>query len=221
MRSYYLRFDIWLCLLLSFLLSFIPVKILETVLPKSYEAYEEEHTVADGDIGGVSGDNVYRAQSVEDLLTNEKFTIVSKGIEYMNRGAGYHNNRYMHAVTLPSGEIVAAIINGDSVKRTGETIYDGNSILPVGRIVYEDLTQDEYFMNQIEHKEKLSRTDFYIDMLGEGGKLSQEDYSEAPILITQILTVVIAFPIFHMLGAKIGIFPYFFGPKNKSKSEWE
>jgi len=101
------------------------------------------------------------------------------------------------------------------------TIYDGDSILPVGKIVYEDLSKDEYFINQIEYKEKLSRTDFYIDMLGEGGKVSQEDYTEAPIIIIQIVTVLIAFPIFHAIGSKIGIFPYFFPPKEKKKSEWD
>lgn len=85
----------------------------------------------------------------------------------MNRGAGYHGGYYMHALTLPSGELVAARINGDKVQRTGETIYDGDSIMPVGKIVYEDLTQDTYFIGQIEHSEKLTRTDFYIDMVGE------------------------------------------------------
>ena len=127
----------------------------------------------------------------------------------------------MQALTLPSGEKIAAIINNDSVQKTGETIYDGDSILPVGKIVYEDLSKDEYFINQIEYKEKLSRTDFYIDMLGEGGKVSQEDYTEAPTIIIQIVTVLIAFPIFHAIGSKIGIFPYFFPPKEKKKSEWD
>ena len=47
MRYHYLRFDIWLCLLISVLLSMIPVKILESTLPKSYENYVEEHEVTD------------------------------------------------------------------------------------------------------------------------------------------------------------------------------
>lgn len=221
MRYHYLRFDIWLCLAISVLLSFIPVKIAEKVLPKQYESYVEEHTVADGDIGGVADENVYRAQNVEELLAHDTFTVISPGIEYRNRGAGYHGQYYMQALTLPSGERVAAIINNDSVQKTGETIYDGDSILPVGRIVYEDLTKDEYFINQIEHSEKLSRTDFYVDMLGEGGKISQENYTENSTMMLQIITVLIAFPIFHALGSKVGIFPYFFPPKEKKKSEWE
>lgn len=221
MRYYHLRFDIWLCLLLSVGLSFIPAKILENTLPKSYDTYVEEHKVAEGEIGGEASETIYQAQNVEDLLNHETFTIVSKGIQYRNRGAGYHNNRYMYAVTLPSGERVAACINNESVKNTDETKYSGDSILPVGRIVYEDLTKDEYFIAQIEHSEKLSRTDFYIDMLGEGGKISKQDYTENSIMFAQILTVIIAFPIFHAIGSKIGIFPYFFPPKEIQKSEWE
>lgn len=221
MRYHYLRFDIWLCLAISVLLSFIPVKILEVTLPKSYENYVEEHTVDAGQIGGVAGEEVFRAQSVEDLLAHDTFTVVSPGVEYMNKGGGYYGSYYMHALTLPSGEKIAAIINSDSIQRMGESIYSGDSILPVGKIVYEDLTQNETFIHQIEFKEKLTRTDLYIDMMGNGGKLSEEDYSEVPTMMAQIITVVIAFPILHMLGAKIGIFPYFFPPKNKKESEWE
>ena len=221
MRYHRLRFDIWLCLALSVLLSFIPVKIAEKMLPKQYEKYVEEYTVENGAIGGIADENVHRAQNIEELLSHDTFTVISPGIEYRNRGSGYHGKYYMQALTLPSGEKIAAIINNDSVQKTGETIYDGDSILPVGKIVYEDLSKDEYFINQIEYKEKLSRTDFYIDMLGEGGKVSQEDYTEAPIIIIQIVTVLIAFPIFHAIGSKIGIFPYFFPPKEKKKSEWD
>lgn len=219
MRVHYLRFDIWLCLLLGFLLSFVPVKIAENVLPKAYESYEEEHVVEDGDIGGKAGEEVYRAQNIEDVLSHDTFTVVSPGIQYRNLGGGYHGGYYMHALTLPSGERVAARINGDSVQTTGESIYSGDSILPVGKIVYEDLSQDESFINQIEYSKELTRVDFYIDMMGNGGKLSKEDYTEPVMILLQLGTVIISFPIFHMLGSKFGIFPYFFPPKEEKKKE--
>ncbi|MCI8551043.1 MAG: hypothetical protein HFI68_10760 [Lachnospiraceae bacterium] len=221
MRYHRLRFDVWLCLALSVLVSFVPVKIAERMLPKAYEAYEEEHTVADGEIGGAAGESLYRAENVKDLLSHETFTVVSPGIEYRNRGGGYYGSYYMQALTLPSGELVAACINGDSVQTTGKDMYSGDSILPVGRVVYEDLTENETFLQQIEYKEKLSRTDFYVDMLGEGGRLSEEDYTELPKNLIQIGTVVVCFPLFHMLGSKIGIFPRFFVGKKKKASEWE
>lgn len=221
MRVHNLRYDIWICLALSFLLSLGIEKIVEKVTVGTYDNYVEEHTVEDGDIGGVADESIVRAESIDDLLNNEKFTIISEGIKYMNRGGGYHGNYYFHALTLPSGEIVAAIINQESVTKTGETIYDGDSILPVGKIVYEDLTEDKTFLNQIEFKEPLTRTDLYIDMLGIGGKLNKEDYVESPKIISGVLTVIITFPLLHALGAKLGLFPYFFAPKNKKKSEWD
>ena len=221
MRVRVLRFDIWLTLLISFAISFIPAKILESVLPKQYESYLEEHTVTAGEIGGEAGEEVFRAQSVEDLLSHDTFTIVSKGIQYRNRGGGYHNGLYMHAVTLPSGEIVAARINTDAVQTSGDSIYSGDSTLPVGKIVKEDLTQDSSFLGQIEYKEELTRKDFYIDMLGNAERISEEDYTEAPVTMVQCITVMIAFTIIHALGARIGIFPYIFGPILKKKEKKE
>ena len=147
--------------------------------------------------------------------------IVSKGIEYKNRGSGYYKGMYLHAVTLPSGERVAARINSDSVTTDGDSIYTGNSTLPVGKIIKEDLTKEETFINQIEFKEPLTTTDFYIDMVGEAEIQSEEYYIEMPIMFSQIITVIIAFPLFHMIGSKLGIFPYIIAPRKKRESEWD
>lgn len=216
-----LRFDIWLCLIISILLSYFPAKFVEKIYIKKYVSYTEQHEVATNDIGGLASEEIYRAQNVEDLLNNEKFTVISSGIKYMNEGAGYHNNYYMYALTLPSGERVAALINMESVQKTGETIYDGNSIMPVGKVIYDDLSKDTYFLEQIEHSKKLSRYDFYIDMLGNGGKQQIDDYVEGPIIITKIISSIIFFLLLHMLGAKIGLFPCFIPPKEKKENEWD
>lgn len=216
-----LRFDLWLCLLISFLISYIPTNIVKNIYVKNYDSYAEKHNVNENDIGGLASEEIKRVSSVEEILQNEKFTVVSSGIKYMNEGAGYHNNYYMYALTLPSGERIAALINMESVQNTGETIYDGNSIMPVGKIVYDDLSKDSNFLEQIEHSKKLSRYDFYIDMLGNGGKQNIEDYVEISIIITRIVSIIVCFILFHMLGSKIGIFPYFIEPKAKKKNEWD
>lgn len=222
-RRYLLRFDIWLCLLLAYGLSLGTAKLTTTLLPPAYESYVEEHTVADGEIGGRAGTDVPRVRSVEELLRQERFTIVSPGIEYRNRGAGYHNGDYAYAVTLPSGEVVAAVINMESVQQEGD-YYTSDHTLPVGQVVYNDLTKDEAFLNQIQYGGELSRTDFYVDMRGKGGKVTQEDYSEHYAGIVQVATLFLSFPLFHSLGAHLGIFPFFIAPRRKEgepKSEWD
>lgn len=224
MRVHSLRFDVWVCLGLSVLAAMGTGKIAQLILPTTYESYVEEHTVEDGEIGGIADETVFRAQSVEDLLSHDTFTVVSPGIEYMNRGAGYFESYYFYALVLPSGERVAARYNMDSVQQEDEAasdFYGGNKILPVGKVVYEDLTASKTFLEQIEHAEPLSRTDFYVDMCGNGGKMSQESYSELPIMLVQILTVIICFPLLHMLGSKLGIFPQFFALKKRDEKKWE
>ncbi len=222
MRYHALRFDIWLCLALGFLLSLGTVKIANSLLPQKYEQYVEDHTVADGDVGGIADTTVFRAQSIDDLLSHDIFTVVSHGIKYRNEGAGYFGSYYMYSLQLPSGERVAAIYNHDSVQQSGSSLTSGDNILPVGRVVFEDLTTSETFLNQIEYGDRpLSRYDFYVDMCGNGGKVSEDTYSENATLFVQMLTVIIAFPLLHMLGSKLGIFPSFFNFKKKEKSEWE
>lgn len=219
MRRKVLRFDIWLCLLIAYVISIGTGKCYELIFPYSsadYNAYVEEHKVDAGVVGGIAGDEIPRAQSVEDLLKYDVFTVVSPGIEYRNRGAGYHGSHYLYALTLPSGERVAALINGDSVVSVGADIFSGDNTLPVGRVVYEDLTEDTSFLDQIEYSEPLSRRDFYVDMAGNGMTMSEDGFKEAHDSfrnMVQVITVLICFPLLHMLGSKTGIFPAFYTRK--------
>lgn len=220
-RYHILRFDIWLCLALSVLLAFGAGKIANKILPEKYEEHKAEHIVDAGEIGGIADDTVFKAQNIDDLLSHDTFTVVSPGIEYRNRGAGYYNGMYLYQLTLPSGEMVAARINGDSVVNDGE-YFSGNSTLPVGRIVKADLTEEQTFLEQIEFKTPLDRKDFYIDMVGEAEIASEESFIETPVIIIQLITVLITFPIFHLIGAKLGIFPYILPPKKKKENnDWD
>lgn len=220
MRYHRLRFDIWLCLLFAYLVGMGVGAFVDYITAGDYEKYEKAHTVAAGDIGGKANDDVFRAQSVEELLAHDTFTIISTGIQYRNEGAGYFDGKYLYSVLLPSGERVAAYINGESVQFTGEDIYTGDSILPVGCIKYADLEAEKNFIEQIEHKETLSRKDFYIDMVGESAKMSEEDYATKNKIFPQVISGIFAFGLVHMLGSKIGIFPPFFSFRKK-KSEWD
>lgn len=221
MRYHSLRFDIWLCLLFSFIISYIPATITDSAMSKKYNNYVKEKTALDGEIGGKANDKVFRAQNIEDLLSHDTFTVISPGIEYRNKGAGYFKNYYLYALTLPSGERVAARINTEAVMSSSDSIYSGESILPVGKIVYEDLSKNKTFLSQIEYSKPLNRKDFYIDMVGNASRVSKDDYVGIPKLLAQLLTIVILFPIFHSIGSKLGIFPYFFAPKKKKEQIWK
>ena len=220
MRCHHLRFDIWLCLLFALFVSIFPAGLAERIMKERYKNYAEEHTAAEGEIGGIAGEDIFRAQSVEDLETHEEFTVLSPGIEYRNLGAGYYKNYYLYALTLPSGERVAAAINMENVQTDGD-YYTGDATLPVGQIIREDLTAEQEFISQIEYNEPLSRKDFYVDMMGNGQKASQEDYALPAIMLVRVITVLIFFPLFHALGAKLGIFQPFWVSKKKKPSEWD
>lgn len=215
-----MRIDVLICMGLAYLLSLGTGKLTGMVCAAAYDGYVEQHTAAPGELGGQAGEDVFRAQSVEDLLDHDTFTVISPGIQYRNRGAGYYGGSYLQALTLPSGELVAAHINHAGVQYEGD-FYTSEKTLPVGRVVWADLTQDPTFLDQIQHSEPLTRTDFYIDMMGGGGALSLEGYSGGPVSAVQVATCVVSFPLLHMLGAKLGIFPYFFPPKKLREPEWE
>lgn len=221
MRYHRMRFDIWLCLLIAYLVAMGVGKVIDYIAPSDYQQYEQKHVVADGEIGGKADKKVFKAKSVKDLLSHDTFTIVSKGIKFQNEGAGYFDGKYLYNVELSSGERIAAYINTDAVQRTGKDIYSGDSILPVGRVTYANLEESEDFLNQIEHGHKLSRKDFYIDMVGEAQRMSEEDYDIFNKTIPQIIAGIIAFGGSHMLASKLGIFPAFFSFKKKKESEWD
>lgn len=220
-RVWWLPFDVWLCLLLSMLVAWGTGAIAERVAQAAYEKELAAHAPVAGEIGGPAGEEVFRAQSVDDLLSHETFTVISPGIEYRNRGAGFYEGRAFYMLTLPSGELVAAWINGESVQSLGSDLFSGDNILPVGRVVYEDLTSSETFLDQIEYVEPLSRHDFYVDMVGDTAVRGPGQAIETPKSMVQVLTVVVVFPLLHMLGSKLGIFPGFFSIKKKREPEWE
>lgn len=225
-RRYILRYDIWICLAIGFVVSLGTEAIAKNIRTAQYEEHKAEHIVEVGEIGGKATEEVFRAEDINDLLSHDNFTVVSPGIEYRNRGAGFYNGMYLYALTLPSGEIVAARINTDNVTKAdgSDSIYGGESILPVGHIIYEDLTSNPTFLGQIEFTEPLDRKDFYIDMVGNAAIESDESFIDGPVLLIQMLTVAVVFALAHFIGSKIGIFPAFYTRKRKEaekKSDWD
>lgn len=209
--------DAFICLALSVLVATGTGQIAARAAKHAYTKEVEAPQVTSGDIGGPADKTVFQAQSVEDLLAHDTFTVVSPGIQYRNEGAGYHDGHYLYNLRLPNGERVAACVNGDSVQTTGDSLYTGDSILPIGNLVWEDFSQDEGFLGQIEHKYPLTRTDFYVDMVGDARIPDEEQALETPKMIVQVVTVLICYPLFHMLGSSLGIFPRYFSFRKKKK----
>ena len=50
--------------------------------------------------------------------------------------------------------------------------------------------------------------------------MNEEQALGAPKLLTQVVTVIVLFPLFHMLGSKLRLFGAYFSFKKK-KPEWE
>lgn len=225
-RRYILRYDIWICLLVGFVASLGVEAIVKNIRTAQYEEHKAEHVVTSGEIGGPATDDTFRAQNIDDLLAHDTFTVVSPGIEYRNRGAGFYGGMYLYSLTLPSGERVAARINTDAVRKTdgSDSPFGGESILPIGHIVMEDLTSVPTFIDQIEFKEPLDRKDFYIDMVGNAAVQDEESFIEAPALALQLLTVAVVFALTHFAGSKLGLFPAFYRrktPETEKKSDWD
>ena len=224
MRIYRMRFDMWLCLLLAFGVAWLAGKGVDRVTEQTYESYSESRQVADGVVGGVATDDIYRITCIDDIRSHELFTLETEGISYRNEGGGYFGGRFLDSVELPSGERVAMFINNGNVVSDGD-YFTGMNTLPVGRLVEADLAADESFMNQINYdgSRPLTATDFYVDMVGEGGRVSKESYQEGYKTWVQIIVGCIAFGVIHNLGARIGIFPYIIVPKRlrRKKNEWD
>lgn len=221
-RARRLSFDVWACLALSALIAWGTGNLAQRIAGEGYQRHAQAHAPVAGEIGGTAGPEVFRAQSVEDILRHETFTVVSPRIEYRNRGGGYYGGRYFHALTLPSGELVAAWINGESVQEEGGyDYYSSDKVLPVGRVVYEDLEADAAFLGQIEHLEPLSRHDLYIDMVGETAVADEGQVLDLAKILTQLVTVAVCFPLFHAAGARLGLWGYYFPPKKKQDAMWE
>ncbi len=216
--------DGYACLLLTTMAVFLARGGTKAVVNMTYADYVEEHTAAEGEVGGIAGDDVFRAESVADLLENDTFTVVTPGTQYTEGNAYYEFSSglrvNMKGLELPSGERVAAYINHENVQQQGETFEDTVSILPVGCIVYEDLSQDPTFLEHIQSFSRpLDYTDFYVDMRGNSAKMSQEQYAEGPIAVATLVSAVIAFPLFHALGARIGLWAYYFPHKKKENQK--
>lgn len=215
-----LPYDAAICLCLAALIAWGVGILTEKVAENSWDRQKERLAPTSGEVGGIAGKEVFRVQTVEDMLSHDTFTIECPYHNFYNDGRGYCKGLAFNVLTLPSGERVPALLNSESMQYIGQDpLYGGGDmILPVGRIVYEDLS-DETFLSQIEHGGPLSRKDFYVDMWGKAVMTSKQNTVDTAKTLAQVITVMILYPIFHALGSKLGLWGAYFRKRNKA--EWE
>lgn len=206
MRMYKIRFDVLICIILSALVVLGTGKILPVFYSMIYDRYTQTHTVSDGEIGGKAGDDVYRVQNVEELLSHDTFTVQVEYGALLTADTAYFGDIYLLNIELPSGERVAACVNFDATQQNYEENY---YTMPVGRVVKTDLSEDAEFISGMKRSDTLSRTDFYLDMMGNGGSslVSEESYDEQYTIYIKAIAAVLSFIAFHVIGCKAGLFP--------------
>ncbi len=207
MRIYKVRYDILICMILAGVMAFGVGKMLPGVYSALYSNYARTHTAAAGDIGGEAGEDVHRAKDVDDLLSHDMFTVESSYGAFVTADSGYFEGIYLLNLELPSGQRVAACINQDGTQKDDDTY-----LMPVGRVVYADLSADSKFLGYIEKTDPLTRKDFYLDMEGNGSAAynSPDTYDQKYTIYVKAATAVASFAVFHMAGSKLGLFPCFF-----------
>ena len=194
--------------LLVFALSLAIAKGVGNIAAKNaqvkYQEVVERCTPLEGEIGSRAGEDAFRAQSIEDLLEHDTFTVVSPGIQYRNCGSGYYKEgaviKYMSALTLPSGERVAAWIYSENVQEEGGTdFYSSDKVMPLGHLVYADLSLEQTFLDQIEFLGPLDRKDFYLDMVGTAAELNEEQYIQVRQEKAKWITFIILAVMLHVI----------------------
>ncbi len=222
MRRVRLSFDLWLTIAITAGFVWIAGFVYSSAFANiHYESYLETKNSSEAVIGTIASSNYINAQSKEDLLLNETFTLFLEG------GDTYDISGAMHFYTdfgvlrlyeLPSGETVLVFAN---LLNSVET--DNGLQLPVGTFIEYDLVNEEknaYQQFLQISDQKLTIVDGYIDMFGDTRIKDKEAFIEDNLLIIQAITFVIIFVLLRFIGAKLGLFRSIFALSfNKKKEE--
>lgn len=113
-----------------------------------------------------------------------------------------------------NGWLPASILRAYRMERSS---HPGRLSSRWARVIWADLEEDPAFLEQITSGYPLDRTDFYVDMAGEAVRYSQEERTENHVIVVQLVTVLVCFPLLHALGSRSGIFPRFLSHRAEGK----
>lgn len=205
--------DLAIEFVISALIAILVARAVPGIVNSYYDNVESGHV---NDVGLEATDETVQANSIDDILNNDTFSIVvSDPDEYKFDGSAYWKDEdpsEIYNVKLTSGERVAVRMQNEYLKEE-----DGKYLLNIGKIKKFDLTAEPEILDELQEDYTLDRTDFYVDLrtdIEEGSKYSEATRQKMIDLIqpfTAIFVCAILWILLHVITVKIGIAPKLFG----------
>ena len=200
---------------ISALIAVLVAHMVPGMVNSYYDKVEGQHV---NDVGLKATDETVKANSIDDILNNDTFSIVvSDPDEYKFDGSAYWEDEdpsEIYNVKLTSGERVAVRMQAEYLKKTGD-----GYLLNIGKIKKFDLTAEPEILDELQEEYALDRTDFYVDLrtnIEEGSKYSEATRQKMIDLVqpfTAIFVCAILWILLHVSTVKIGIAPKLFGSR--------
>ena len=200
---------------ISALIAVLVAHMVPGMVNSYYDKVEGQHV---NDVGLKATDETVQANSIDDILNNDTFSIVvSDPDEYKFDGSAYWEDEdpsEIYNVKLISGERVAVRMQAEYLKKTGD-----GYLLNIGKIKKFDLTAEPEILDELQEEYALDRTDFYIDLrtnIEEGSKYSEATRQKMIDLVqpfTAIFVCAALWILLHVITVKIGIAPKLFGSR--------
>ena len=205
--------DLAIEFVISALIAILVARAVPGIVNSSYDNVESGHV---NDVGLEANDQTVPANSIEDILNNDTFSIVvSDPDEYKFDGSAYWKDEdpsEIYNVKLASGERVAVRMQAEYLKKTGD-----GYLLNIGKIEKFDLTAEPEILDELQEEYALDRTDFYVDLrtnIEEGSKYSEATRQKMIDLVqpfTAIFVCAALWILLHVITVKIGIALKLFG----------
>lgn len=204
-----LRWDIFLTVVLAFLLGTGAQWCADRLAHGRYEAYQAEHAAREGTVGAPAEDGTVRARTLADMEKNTLFTMEMGHVTYISNSPGpWIDGFRWNIFELEDGARIAARVNGDSVVFRDTSVgymVSSDAVLPIGTLVWEPLTQEQ--LEAMEPYHGVTVTDCYIDMDGGHATVSESDFTEYMGLAVFFAVFVLSFFLIRLIGVRAQLFP--------------